>query len=156
MSEDQRNLINSYYHPSGHMRHFRAYFSLLILLLSASVLDISGGVRAQRAIAELRQGKVNVEQCDGWLRHIAKERQSLPLEALRSSSSSSRVASSRPARLLPTHGGKPTSHSGRCSRNESYNPTLYSLLLPCRNHTSVTAALSPRLRYVIALRHFLC
>lgn len=138
------------------MRHFKAYFSLVIFLLSAFVLDFSGEIRAQRIITELRQGKVNVEQCDGWLRHIAKERQSLPLEALRSSSSSSRVASSRPARLSPTHGGKPTSHSGRWSRNESSNPTLYSLLLPCRNNTPGMAALSPRLRYVIALRHLLC
>lgn len=88
---------------------------------------------------------------------FAEEPQPLIEAVFRSTPSSHRIASSRPSRLLPTHGGKPTNHPSRWAKGESSNPLKHALLLSCRCHRWHFATVaSPRLRYVIALRRLLC
>ena len=98
-----------------------------------------------------------IKQNDGYLNPVAEEPQS-PVEVIfRSVPSSHRIASSRPTRLLPTHGGKPTNHGGRWAKGESFNPLISLSLRSCRQFCwHRTTAASPRLRYVIALRRLLC
>ena len=98
-----------------------------------------------------------IKQNDGYLNPVAEEPQSPVEVAFRSAPSSHRIASSRPTRLLPTHGGKPTNHGGRWAKGESFNPlTSPSLRLCSQFCWHRTTAASPRLRYVIALRRLLC
>ena len=98
-----------------------------------------------------------IKQHDGYLKAVAEEPQS-PVEVVfRSAPSSSRVASNRPTRLLPTHGGKPGKHHGRWTTNEICKPFNCVLLQLCRGLYHLrTVAAPPRYYYVIALRRLLC
>jgi len=116
------------------------------------------GVRAQGFLAtEQQKSEEQIKQNDGYLKPVAEEPQSPVEVAFRSAPSSHRIASNRPTRLLPTHGGKPTNHSGRWAKSESYNPLKSPSLRSCRQFfCHRTTAASPRLCYVIALRRLLC
>ena len=131
-------------------------FLILAFLCNVSVPGMD--VRAQGFLStEQQKNEEQIKQNDGYLKPVAEEPQS-PVEVVfRSVPSSHRIASSRPTRLLPTHGGKPTNHGGRWAKGESFNPLIFPSLRSCRQFCwhSATAA-SPRLRYVIALRRLLC
>ena len=124
-------------------------------------------VKALGAVAGRQQDKQQIKQHDGWIRHVAEEPETSPFSLLRPTPSH-RVASireqrssarslSRPVRLQPTHGGKPSHHSGRWAKGLSSYPLKFSLQLPCAGlHWLRTPVASPRRRYVIALRRLLC
>ena len=112
----------------------------------------------QHSRQQNKQSEQQIRQDDGYLKPVAEEPQSPVEVAFRSVTPSHRVASSRPTRLIPTHGGKPTHHGGRWAKGETLNPIAPTTLPPSAAATSrlhATAA-SPRLRYVIALRRLLC
>ena len=138
------------------MRKVIRFFFILAFL--CNVPGSGMDVRAQGFLStEQQKNEEQIKQNDGYLNPVAEEPQS-PVEVIfRSVPSSHRVASSRPTRLLPTHGGKPTNHGGRWAKGESFNPlTSPSLRLCSQFCWHRTTAASPRLRYVIALRRLLC
>lgn len=117
---------------------------------------LGSGTKAQDAVAGRQQDEKQFKRQDGWMRHVAEEPETVPVSLLRPTTSH-RVASSRSVRLLPTHGGKPSQHSGRWAKGQSSYLLKFSLQLPCivRPRTCMAAA-SPRRYYVIALRRLLC
>lgn len=132
---------------------------LRILLVIALMCNILGsGKRIKADIVYDRVGNdEQVQRYDGFLNHAAEEPQAPVGAALRSVPSSHRVGSSRPTRLLPTHGGKPTYHFGRWAKNEWSNLSNAFFLFSYKNVCSSRAmAASQRLYYVIALRRLLC
>ena len=135
-------------------RVIRLFFILAFL---SGILGSGISVRAQGFLATEQKSEEQVKQNDGYLKPVAEEPQS-PVEVVfRSAPSPHRIASNRPTRLLPTHGGKPTNHGGRWAKGESYNPLISPSLRSCRRlFCHRTTAASPRLRYVIALRRLLC
>lgn len=139
------------------VKQYLIRIGLVAFLLCATFLDSADGIRAQVAAKDGQRGEEFIEQHDGWLQRIVEERRNMLADAFRSSPSSSRLATSRPARVLPTHGGKPTHHTGRWYQEFSSNPLLLYALRPRTNHYRLCATVaSPRLRYVIALRRLLC
>ena len=136
------------------MKRYLVRLILVAALLCGSFLDFT--VKVQGAVASSQQDEKQFKRHDGWIRHVAEEPETVPISLLRPTTSH-RVASSRPTRLLPTHGGKPTNHGGRWTKGESFNPLIFPSLRSCRQFCwhRMTAA-SPRLRYVIALRRLLC
>ena len=138
------------------MRKVIRFFFILAFL--CNVPGSGMDVRAQGFLStEQQKNEEQIKQNDGYLNPVAEEPQS-PVEVIfRSVPSSHRIASSRPTRLLPTHGGKPTNHGGRWAKGESFNPLISLSLRSCRQFCwHRTTAASPRLRYVIALRRLLC
>ena len=136
-------------------------FLIRLFLVAALLCDFLGfadGVKAQGiAVTDEQTSEEQIKQSDGYLKAVAEEPQS-PVEVVfRSAPSSSRIASNRPTRLLPTHGGKPGKHHGRWAADEVYKPFNCSLLQPCRGlYRLSTVVTPPRLYYVIALRRLLC
>ena len=127
----------------------------LVVALLCNILGSGMGVRAQVHSNNRANDEEQIRQSDGWVKQVAEEPQG-PIESvLRSASSSHRVASSRPTRLLPTHGGKPGQHHWVASG--LFNLFKYAHLQLCRDFDCrrVVAA-PPRLYYVIALRRLLC
>ena len=115
------------------------------------------GVRADGFVGNEQKNEEQIRQFDGWLRQMAEEPQSPVEAALRTAPSSTRLASSRPTRLLPTHGGRVGQHHGRggsdgCSPLQTSPKGDYFKL----SHAYGRAFSSPRLYYVIALRRLLC
>ncbi len=76
----------------------------LIAALLCGLLGSKMGVREEGFVGN-EQKSEQIKQFDGWLRGMAEEPQSPVGSLLRTNSSSNRVISSRPSRLLPTHGG---------------------------------------------------
>ena len=139
------------------VKQYLIRIGLVAFLLCAALLDSADGIRAQVAAKDGQRSEELIGQHDGWLQRIIEERRNVASDALRPSSSSSRLASSRPSRVLPTHGGKPTHHFGRWYHQDSSNLLLYSALQTCPSRYRLCATVaSPRLRYVIALRRLLC
>ena len=136
-------------------------FLIRLFLVAALLCDFLGsgtGARAQGFVSKDEQkSEEQIKQHDGYLKPVAEEPQS-PVEVVfRSAPSSSRVASNRPTRLLPTHGGKPGKHHGRWTTNEICKPFNCVLLQLCRGLYHLrTVAAPPRYYYVIALRRLLC
>lgn len=153
---------------------FRHFFVLLqrirqIILMKKYLLRISfiaslvcgfllsSAVETQGAVAERQHDKQQIKQHDGWIRQLAEEPETAPVSALRPSLPSHRVASHRSVRLLPTHGGKPSQHSGRWVKDQSSHFPKCFLRLSCIGHHQVSMSVSsPRRYYVIALRRLLC
>ena len=136
-------------------------FLIRLFLVAVLLCDFLGSAKSTKvqgvAIADEQKSEEQIRQSDGYLKPVAEEPQSPVEVAFRSTPSSHRVASHRSSRLLPTHGGKPTNHSGRWAKGHSYNPQLCSFLLSsCWPRWQRTTAASQRLRYVIALRRLLC
>lgn len=130
----------------------------LVAVLLCDFLGFTDGVKAQGIVSKDEQkSEEQIKQHDGYLKAVAEEPQS-PVEVVfRSAPSSSRVASNRPTRLLPTHGGKPGKHHGRWTTNEICKPFNCVLLQLCRGIYHLrTVAAPPRYYYVIALRRLLC
>lgn len=130
----------------------------LVAVLLCDFLGFTDGVKAQGIVSKDEQkSEEQIKQHDGYLKAVAEEPQSLVEVVFRSAPSSSRVASNRPTRLLPTHGGKPGKHHGRWTTNEICKPFNCVLLQLCRGIYSLrTVAAPPRYYYVIALRRLLC
>ena len=152
---------------SKRFRNFAANFNadamlkvirlFFIVAFLCNILGSGISVRAQGFLAAEQKSEKQIKQNDGYLKPVAEEPQSPVEVAFRSAPSSHRIASNRPTRLLPTHGGKPTNHGGRWAKGESFNPLISPSLRLCRRlFCHRTTAASPRLRYVIALRRFLC
>ena len=136
-------------------------FLIRLFLVAALLCDFLGfadGVRAQGiAVSGEQKSEEQIKQNDGYLKPVAEEPQSPVEVVLRSAPSSSRIASNRPTRLLPTHGGKPGKYHGRWAAAEVYKPFNCALLQPCRGLYRLSiVATPPRLYYVIALRRLLC
>lgn len=130
----------------------RVFF--VALLLCGFFLD--SAVEVQGAVTGRQQDEQQVKQHDSWIHHVAEEPETAPVSALRPSPSH-RVASSRSVRLLPTHGGKPSQHTGRWTKGQLSHLLNSFLQLPCiAYHRLCMAVASPRRYYVIALRRLLC
>ena len=131
---------------------------LLVIALLCNCLGSVTGVRAQGLVSKDEQkSEHQIKQHNGYLKAVAEEPQS-PVEVVfRSAPSSHRVASNRPTRLLPTHGGKPGKYNGRWAADEICKPFNCALLQPCRGlYCLCTVVTPPRFYYVIALRRLLC
>ena len=130
---------------------------LLLIALMCNILGSGKGIKADGIVYEKPDAEEQIQRYDDFFNHVAEKPQAPIGAAWRSVPSSHRIGSSRPTRLLPTHGGKPTHHSGRWARNEWSNPSNGCFLLLCKSiNTSRTMAASQRLYYVIALRRLLC
>ena len=130
-------------------------FLLIIVLMN--ILGSGKQIKADGLLFERPNNEEQIQCHDDFVNHMAEEPQAPLGVAFRSVPSSHRVTSSRPTRLLPTHGGKPTSHSGRWAKNEWSNLSNGFALLLCKSlNSSRTMAASQRLYYVIALRRLLC
>ena len=115
------------------------------------------GVRADGFVGNEQKNEEQIRQFDGWLRQMAEEPQSPVEAALRTAPSSTRLASSRPTRLLPTHSGRASHHHGRWVSNRCGPlPTSPMGGFAKSLHAFGRAFSSPRLYYVIALRRLLC
>lgn len=143
-----------------YMNKFLIRLFLIATLLCGYLLCNAMQVRGDYLGSGTSSGQKNEEQIkpgSGMLKQVAEEPQIPAESALRSASSSHRVATSRLTRLLPTHGGKPNNHTGRWTKGQSFNPLLFPFPQSCYSRQRHRAfAASPRLRYVIALRRLLC
>lgn len=129
---------------------------LVVATLLCGFLGSRMGVRAEGFVGNEQKNEEQIKQFDGWLRQIAEEPQSPVEAALRTAPSSTRLASSRPTRLLPTHSGR-TNHHGRWVADRcGFLQTLPREGITKSLHASGRAFSSPRLYYVIALRRLLC
>ena len=130
---------------------------LVVATLMCFFLDFNTEVRAKGSFTEEKHSEEQVSRNDGLYHQMADEPRS-PVEAgLRQAPTSHRIASSRPSRLLPTHGGKLGKHPGRWTSDITSNPFKYAQLQWCGTLLWFrTVAASPRLYYVIALRRLLC
>ena len=130
---------------------------LLFIALMCNILGSAKTTKADGYILGKPDNEEQIQRYDGFTNHMAEEPQAPIGAALRSMPSSHRVASSRPTRLLPTHGGKPANHAGRWAKAGWSNPLNSLSLLSCGAVGSSRAmAASQRLYYVIALRRLLC
>ncbi len=136
-------------------------FLIRLFLVATLLCDFLGSIQDTKAqgmaARDEQKSEEQIKQHDGYLKHVAEEPQSPVEVAFRSASSSHRVASSRPTRLLPTHGGKPGKHHGRWAGNEVYKPFKCTIQQWCGClDRQCTVAAPSRLYYVIALRRLLC
>ena len=136
-------------------------FLIRLFLVATMLCDFLGsadGVMA-RCLAEKgrQENEEQIKQSNGYVKDVAEEPR-YPVDVVfRSASSSSRLASTRPPRLLPTHGGKPGKYFGRWATDGLSNLYKHLLLQKCWSHIQLrTSVSSPRLYYVIALRRLLC
>ena len=129
----------------------------LIAALLCGILGSSIGIKAQGAAADSPHEEEQLRCNDGWQLHMAEEPQGPLGTVMRSSPSSHRIASNRPIRLRPTHGGKPDHQYGRWAKTKPFHFSKYTSLYLLRSHVGFLAgAASQRLYYVIALRRLLC
>lgn len=129
---------------------------LLVAALLCGVLGSETRVRAQSCVANYFDDEL-IEHHDNLCGRLAETPLSPLDEALRPTPPLHRVSSSRPVRLLPTHGGKPNHHFGRWANGHSSNLFKHLPLRLCRNRVCFhTVTASPRFYYVIALRRLLC
>ena len=136
------------------MKRYLLYLSFVATWLCGILLG--SNTKVQDTVSNRQQDEQQIQRHDGWIRHVAEEPETLPVSLLRPTTSH-RVASSRSARLLPTHGGKPSQHSGRWAKGQLSYPPYCPIQLPCISRQRLCmAAASPRHYYVIALRRLLC
>ena len=129
----------------------------LIAALLCGGADSFGWARTQEHAADKHQKDEQITQNDGQVKNVMEEPEAPYSSPLMKSQNQHRVGSSRPARVLPTHGGKPSRSSAQCNNHYSYNALNYIhlALSELRTHGAEGVA-SPRLYYVIALRRILC
>ena len=135
-------------------------FVLRLLLVVSLLCDFLGsgiGVKAQGYAANRSSAKEQIHCQDDKDKSVAEEPESPLCNVIRESPTSHRVAPSRPVRLLPTHGGKPTHQHGRWAACNISNLLKHVPLNLWRSQVGLhTAFTSPRYYYVIALRRILC
>ena len=128
----------------------------LVVLSLFDLLDFGTAIKTD-SVALTNPTTEEQIQCESRrLRNVAEEPQNPFGNVMRTSHPSHRLASSRPLRLLPTYGGKPTQHHGRWAQANSTN---HQNLSRQQHHALFRHGLptsSPRRYYVIALRRLLC
>ncbi|MBO6217827.1 MAG: hypothetical protein J6N73_09290 [Prevotella sp.] len=137
------------------MSNFLTCICLVVLSL-CDLLGSANGVWTDSVIHDKQEAEELVRRDDRRLSNMAEEPHNPFTTAIRSSQSSQRLASSRPMRLLPTYGGKPSNSHGRWSQDELSNHSKFFLLPQQGLRQSLASVLSPRKYYVIALRRLLC
>ena len=111
-------------------------------------------VKAEDGVTNRQDAYVFLSQNDRNQGLITEEQQ---YPSLLSEKPSRRVGSSRPVRLIPTHGSKPGRNLGKSIALSSFNLLKYELLyLSFRQLSDKMGATLPRYYYVIALRRILC
>jgi len=135
-------------------RLFRLWLAVL-LLCGLPVTDFG----AQRQVGA--RGESINEECvtryDGLHRYLMQERQTPLAATVITAKNGERIGSSRPVRLSPTHGGKPSRTLWRWVSHKSFHlSNLHALLLRRIDYGRGVSAASPRFYYVIALRRILC
>jgi len=129
----------------------------LVAALLCGFSDSLSWVRAQGSVSHSEGREECFQRHDGLVRSLMEERQRPLGEVLLKSNQTQRVNASRPARLLPTHGGKPGRSLFGYHTNHSFNPSKYDLLFLRQKTIRLWAGIvSPRFYYVIALRRILC
>lgn len=131
---------------------------LLVVTVLCTFLGSETGIRAQEFISpDGQESEKQIRQNSDYLLPVDDGPQ-LPVGvAFYSPPSSHRIASSRPTRLLPTHGGKSGKYNGRwisddlCKLSKSF-----SFQWSCHLNRLNTIVAPPRHYYVIALRRLLC
>ena len=129
----------------------------LVAALLCGFSDSLSWVRAQGNVSHSGEREECFQRHDGLVRSLMEERQRPLGEVLLKSNQTQRINSSRPVRLLPTHGGKPGRNFIGCHTNHSFNLSKYALLFLRQSAIRLWAGIaSPRFYYVIALRRILC
>lgn len=131
-------------------------FRFWLMALIFCGLPISDFVVQTEYISKTAE-KECVTQSDALHCFMMQEQQKMPAGFVITAKSGERIGSSRPVRLVPTHGGK----SGRMlsrltSTSSTHHSNLYSLLFRLSDCGIRVGAASPRFYYVIALRRILC
>jgi hypothetical protein len=126
----------------------------LLLSLLAIIPHLSFGMGVSEDVRHKKDSGTIVEQADNSYRHFAEERQRRPFQSAIGSRGTQRISNSRPAKYHPTH-------SGKQNRATSSNPKPYSFRFIFLSFRLILSNLnvlfvSPRLYYVITLRHILC
>lgn len=135
------------------MKRLITHIVYLAALLGALLMPANG--RAGGVVTGKQQGELCIDRYDGHLRLVTEERQRPT--TVQNGRQSERVGSSRPTRLLPTHGPKPSRGVGRWMDSLSSNLIKYDFLrLVVGRLSAGRGAASPRSYYVIALRRILC
>ena len=135
-------------------RLFRLWLAVLLL----SCLPITDfGAQKQVGVRGESIGEECVTKHDRLHRYMMQERQ-MPLAGIViTAKNGERIGSSRPVRLNPTNGGKPSRTLARWISNKSFHlSNLHALLLRRIDCGRGVSAASPRYYYVIALRRILC
>ncbi|MBQ6226711.1 MAG: hypothetical protein IJJ73_10465 [Bacteroidaceae bacterium] len=131
-------------------------FRFWLMALIFCGLPISDYVAQTEYISKTAEEEC-VTQSDVLHCFMMQEQQKMPAGFVVTAKNGERIGSSRPVRLIPTHGGK----SGRMlsrltSASSIYHSNLYSLLFRLSDCGIRVGAASPRFYYVIALRRILC
>ena len=115
------------------------------------------GAKAQSMAADNTASEKQISRHEDFFHNMAEEPQSPIGTSLCSPPFSHRVASSRPARLLPTYGGKNSHSSCRCTSGNIHHLSIQTINTLRRRQAGLRPGLpSPRFYYVIALRRILC
>lgn len=115
-------------------------------------------LKGEGAISHTESAKeeATYQNC-GLIHHLELQGQLPSAGVVLTAKNSHRIGSSRPVRLMPSHGGKPGRSLGYWASNySSYLSNLSCLHLSKAAFRSQTWAASPRYYYVIALRRILC
>lgn len=141
---------------SRHISNRLFHLWLAVLLLCCLPITDFGAQR-QEGVRRESISEECVTKYDGLHRYMMQERQ-MPLAAtVITAKNGERIGSSRPVRLSPTHGGKPSRTLWRWISNKSLHlSNLHALLLRRIDCGRGVSAASPRYYYVIALRRILC
>ena len=126
---------------------------LLVLLFCAVPNPVC--VKAQDNTIHKQQHEEHISQQDRRLWKFAEEPQPPINSIFVQSEPSQRIGSSRPTRILPTHGSKPGRYIGNV-HHSSHHLKYTSLQRSYNGFTLGIVAASPRYYYVIALRRILC
>ena len=131
-------------------------FRFWLMALIFCGLPISDFVAQTEYISKTAE-KECVTQSDALHCFMMQEQQKMPAGFVITAKSGERIGSSRPVRLVPTHGGKPGRMLARLTSSGSvYLSNLHALLLCLSAGNKRAWAASPRFYYVIALRRILC
>ena len=128
-------------------------FCLLLSLLGI-IPHLSFGMGVSNDVHHKKDSGTIVEQADNSYRHFSEERQRRPFQSAIGSRGAQRISNSRPAKYHPTHSGKQNRATSSDSQPHSFRLIYQSFRLILSSLNAVFV--SPRLYYVIALRHILC
>lgn len=130
-----------------------AHIAYIALLLCALLMPTES-VRAGGVVTGKQRGELCIDRYDGHLRLLTEERQR---PSVQNGRPQQRIGSSRPTRLVPSHGPKPGRSVGRWTDTPSSYLLKYDFLRLVPGRLSVWLGVaSPRSYYVIALRRILC
>lgn len=129
---------------------------LFVAFLWCHFFGFETEIKADSGETDIASREQQIKRHDGWLHNVAEDPQSVQGFTLRPSTSH-RFGSSRPTRLLHTHGGKSPHRTGQQIAQESFHLLKHAPLHTRLNCVWLrTSAASQRFYYVIALRRLLC